>query len=215
MTGEKVDTQSVPHPILLVNGPPASGKTALAHQLHARLGWAVFSKDALKESLFDVWERQGRVTVDGPGCWKFTNPTALGCDPADWLDDHVTTQLVSLASEHRPCIVDTNVAERQTALFSRLAPNLTEILLTADAQELVRRYNTRTGRHTVHKPQATTNGAQWGGTPNITIPSATRIVVDTQDLQPHEVFHAVWKVLPHMNGGNDCRSQSEGLKNEE
>jgi tRNA(Arg) A34 adenosine deaminase TadA/predicted kinase len=39
--------------VLIVTGPPASGKSSLAHQLSAALGLPLLTKDLFKESLFD------------------------------------------------------------------------------------------------------------------------------------------------------------------
>jgi predicted kinase len=39
--------------LIIVNGPPASGKSTLAEQVAAELGLPYVSKDALKEELFD------------------------------------------------------------------------------------------------------------------------------------------------------------------
>jgi predicted kinase len=40
--------------LVIVDGPPASGKTTIADSLGARLGLPVFSKDVVKDALFDV-----------------------------------------------------------------------------------------------------------------------------------------------------------------
>lgn len=39
--------------LLIVNGPPASGKTTLGEKVAAELGIPMFSKDAIKEELYD------------------------------------------------------------------------------------------------------------------------------------------------------------------
>ncbi len=40
--------------LLIVSGAPAAGKTTLATKIGAALGWPMFAKDAIKESLFDT-----------------------------------------------------------------------------------------------------------------------------------------------------------------
>jgi predicted kinase len=49
---------SAQHRIILVSGPPASGKTTVARPLAAALGFALLTKDDIKESLFS--------SLDGP-----------------------------------------------------------------------------------------------------------------------------------------------------
>jgi predicted kinase len=51
--------------MIVVSGPPATGKTAIANALEQTLGWPVISKDRIKERLFDergtgdgAWSRQ-------------------------------------------------------------------------------------------------------------------------------------------------------------
>jgi len=39
--------------VVVISGPPGSGKSRLARRLSARLGWPVLAKDAFKELLFD------------------------------------------------------------------------------------------------------------------------------------------------------------------
>lgn len=40
-------------PVVVISGPPASGKTTLAGPLASELGWPLLSKDVIKETLFD------------------------------------------------------------------------------------------------------------------------------------------------------------------
>ncbi|MFF2954949.1 AAA family ATPase [Kitasatospora sp. NPDC057965] len=44
----------MPPTVIIVSGPPATGKTAIAGQLAARLHLPVLGRDRIKESLFDV-----------------------------------------------------------------------------------------------------------------------------------------------------------------
>lgn len=39
--------------LLIISGPPATGKTEIANALETQLGWPVVSKDRIKEQLFD------------------------------------------------------------------------------------------------------------------------------------------------------------------
>jgi predicted kinase len=56
--------------VVLLNGLPGAGKTTLARGLHARTGWPVLSKDAIKEALAQVADgaltssRLGAVAMD-------------------------------------------------------------------------------------------------------------------------------------------------------
>ncbi len=47
--------------VIVVNGPPASGKTRLASRLALDLGWIYLSKDKIKESLFDSLGHEDRA----------------------------------------------------------------------------------------------------------------------------------------------------------
>jgi len=48
--------QGLNHRIVLVSGPPASGKTTVARPLAAALGYALLTKDDIKEALFTALE---------------------------------------------------------------------------------------------------------------------------------------------------------------
>ena len=60
-----------PRPCVIVNGPPASGKSTLAAGLAAATGWPLLEKDLFKETLFDSlgagdreWSRRlGRASI--------------------------------------------------------------------------------------------------------------------------------------------------------
>ena len=43
--------------LIIINGPPASGKTTLLNRLEAKLGWMAIAKDDIKESVLDALEQ--------------------------------------------------------------------------------------------------------------------------------------------------------------
>jgi predicted kinase len=86
-------TTGIPRRLVLVHGVPASGKTTLATALAAELGWALLSKDAVKETLLDALgcpdrEASRRLgAAAGEVCW-----TVIGSSPGPvvldtWLPD--------------------------------------------------------------------------------------------------------------------------------
>lgn len=51
--------------LIVITGPPATGKTAIAEEVEKAMGWPILSKDRIKEALFDergisdrAWSRQ-------------------------------------------------------------------------------------------------------------------------------------------------------------
>lgn len=58
--------------LLIVNGLPAAGKTTLAHGVVPRLGLPLYSKDAIKESLFDTlgWSDRSWSRRLGGAAWE-------------------------------------------------------------------------------------------------------------------------------------------------
>jgi len=128
-------------PIVLVSGPPASGKTFVAEALAERLGIPLLAKDEFKETLFDQlgagdlqWsQRLGRATFA------------------------LLFQVLELELEaRRPVIVEANfraVEARRTlqALAERYSFDSFEIHCTASREVLLARYAARANsRHPGH-----------------------------------------------------------------
>jgi predicted kinase len=63
---EDANPTYIPPSILLVSGAPASGKSTVARSLAARLPFALISKDALKECLFDTLNQLEGDALDKP-----------------------------------------------------------------------------------------------------------------------------------------------------
>lgn len=128
--------------LLIVNGPPASGKTTLGAKVAEELGIPMFSKDAIKEELYDSM---------GPVVRKvFRN---LGA---------TSMRLMYLAARTcleagRPIVIEANFNRGRSeddigALLELCSP--LQLHCDAPTEELVERYETRDeegDRHPVHE----------------------------------------------------------------
>ena len=130
-----------PTPIVLVTGPPASGKTFVARLLADRLALPRIEKDAIKETLFD----------------------SLGTGDVAWSKrlGRATTALVLWALEvhleaRAPAVVESNFAPDDArpalrALAERHPLRPLELHCTAPADVLLERFRSRSGtRHPGH-----------------------------------------------------------------
>lgn len=119
--------------LVIVTGPPASGKSSLATRLSADLGLPCFAKDALKERLFD----------------------SLGWGEPDWsrrLGSASTALLYHIAGVllevGQSCILECNFRPEQalpqlTALYRRHPYRPVQIHCDAPVDELLRRFRSR------------------------------------------------------------------------
>lgn len=127
--------------LLIVTGPPASGKTTIATQLAHRLGLPALYKDEIKETLGDV--------VPGAGLeWSQTLGRA-----AYRLMFQIGMTLIDAGVS---CLLEANFhPEMSLPGFTPLAAraNVVQVVCTADPALLTRRYLERHGagvRHPVH-----------------------------------------------------------------
>jgi predicted kinase len=126
--------------LVVVSGPPCTGKTTLARQIAAKFGLPFYFKDGLKETLFD----------------------ALGCGDAAWsrklsgasmeLLYHIAhTELAAgrslgIEANFRPDLA----AQRYRDLCAAFACRPIEVHCTADAQITLRRFRQRGASGTRH-----------------------------------------------------------------
>ncbi len=130
-----------PTPIVLVSGPPASGKTFVADVLAESLALPLLAKDRVKEVLYDA-------LGTGDVAWS----QRLGRTAMAVVYDSLEAQLRA----GRPVVVEANfaVAEARPALVAlreRRPFASLEVHCTADTDVLVSRFTARAGsRHSGH-----------------------------------------------------------------
>jgi predicted kinase len=128
-------------PIVVVTGPPASGKSTVARALAEGLRLPLIAKDPVKEVLFDAL---GHTELE----WT----KRLGTAVYPLLYHALETQLQA----GRSCVVEANfdhdaASERLRRLQERLPFRALQVVCTAPPEELLERYVARTGsRHPGH-----------------------------------------------------------------
>ena len=133
-----------PHRIVLVSGPPASGKTTLARPLAERLGFALLTKDDIKESLYVAM--QGR-----PGDVEFSHQIGAAAMEVLW----------SLA-QHCPAVVlEANFRtksgyerEKVRDLLAMPATRMVEVYCRVSREEASRRFAERARAERHHPAHA-------------------------------------------------------------
>lgn len=122
---------------LLISGPPGAGKSTLAAPLAEALGFALYSKDVIKEALFDrlVFEPSEDI-------------------PSDTLSSAAMELLFELAAQHQRVVLDANFKPDDAHQCKRLATlggTIVEVHCRCDPDELIRRYAQRAdSRHPAH-----------------------------------------------------------------
>ena len=121
--------------LVVVTGPPASGKTTVAEALARELEVPLVAKDAIKETLFEVFGTGDRA-------WS----QSLGRATFELLFARVAAELRA----GRPVIAEANFEARSVERFAELPPaRVVQIHLTAPAQVLLERFAARE-RHPGH-----------------------------------------------------------------
>ena len=132
--------------LILVSGPPASGKTTLARRLAADFGLPTVHKDAIKEILFEML-----------GVHSSEGAHGLGRASITLLYDFVERLLASRVS----VIAESNFhaeadSERLAALGRKVGFKTLQIYCTAAEAVLIERFDRRSGtkeRHPGHRAQ--------------------------------------------------------------
>ena len=128
-------------PIILVTGPPASGKSTIAERLASDLGLPLIAKDAIKETLFDAFGTKDRE-------WS----TWLGRATYPLIYLFLEVQLAA----GRPVIVDATFGPEVASgefekLKTRYAFSALQIYCFASNEVLYERYAARSAeRHAGH-----------------------------------------------------------------
>jgi predicted kinase len=122
--------------LVVVTGPPGSGKSAIAAALRERLGWPLLAKDSLKEVLGGALEIHGRGESQPLGAAVFT------------LLAHLAHELLA---NNVSLIVEGNF-QAASALFAGLPPaRIVQVHVTAEPELLRDRMLERAEhRHPVH-----------------------------------------------------------------
>jgi predicted kinase len=182
----------LPTPILVIAGPPASGKSTIAGDLAQRLALPLIDKDGIKEILFES-------LGIGDRAWS----QRLGGATYALMFHTLGRQLAA----GRPCVVEgtftSDIANRRFAEVCGQWPFVAlQIFCTAPEEVLVARYATRApGRHPGHVDAAIVDelSAQVGGGRWAPLDIPGRMMtVDTRDFGAVDIDAIVREASAHL-----------------
>jgi glucokinase len=137
--------------LVLITGPPASGKTTLARPLAHHLGVGLLAKDTIKEALFDT-------LGTGDRAWSRRLGTASYA---------VLLALVGEVGDSSTAVVDANFYPQHGPALLRACPRPIEVFCRCPAAEVERRFIRRAPArhpgHVDHVPDARLKAALDGG----------------------------------------------------
>ncbi len=141
--GAAADAASAPRHLVVVSGHPGSGKTTVARQLAAGLGWPLVSRDDFKELLFDHLGLGDRA-------WS----QKLGGLSYDLMDRVLGLLLATGCGVVAETNFGTQASLSLGALAHRMHYRVLEVCCTAPAPQLVARFAGRAqsgARHPGHQ----------------------------------------------------------------
>jgi len=140
------DAQHLRRDVVLVSGMPGAGKSTLAGPLAAELGFALLSKDRIKETLHDVLS--GALRAPGtPADLPWTRSLGAAAMELIWLLAGQATQVV-LEANFRP---RSSHERDKITLLAAGGGRLVEVYCRCPAQVAAARYAARVAhRHPVH-----------------------------------------------------------------
>jgi len=168
--------------LILISGPSAAGKSSLAEPIARELRLPLIEKDVIKEALFD----------------------AMGVGDRAWSDRLSTASyavMFAIARRQLGAVLDANFKrERHAGGILALCPWPIEVFVTADPDEIVRRFQERAPeRHPGHldqDPEALELIREEAERGPLDIGGPLLVVDTTNDVDPDDVLRRLRPLLP-------------------